>query len=586
MAMPLKKTALARAQPPAVVPRFSLYKGGDVADLLKFCNYLHKELYAIQEKWRPVFYDIADYVVPGMGYFPERKRSNEGDRKDMLVIDRAAKLALFVLAAGIHEGLTSQTRPWLRYGLVDPELSDWHPARMWLDETLRIDMAVLAQSNLYNCLHKSYLGDASFGTNVFYVGEDFDDVMFGRDFSCGTYAIGVDHRGVVDRIAFKLRKSVYNAAKEFGYENLSDKVKAQYDKGHYHGWVDIKCVVYPNDSHKPDSPLSIHLPVKCVYWEEGCTDQVLKVGGYHEFPYIASRWDVEGDDYYGRGPGWDMLGDAKQLQVQHEDKLTLSAKIGDPPLLADEDMAHRPINTAPGGVTYASAALGAKPGESSVRPLYEVKGAVDNLVALIEDVRASIRRTGYTDAFLMLSGGEHPQMTAEEVIERRSEKMTMIGPVINRQIYEKLDKFVSRVYSICDRAGLHPPPPKEIAGMPLKTEYISVLAQAQKLRGVAPLSQFSAFVGNVAAIWPEARYKAKPLELVDQYADLVQAPPSVVRSDEEAMAMIEAEQKKSQAMEQAAMMQAAAQGAETLSKANTGPGNLLSNIMGGMGGGD
>ena len=48
------------------------------------------------------------------------------------------------------------------------------------------------------------------------------------------------------------------------------------------------------------------------------------------------------------------------------------------------------------------------------------------------------------------------------------------------------------------RRGDVPPPPRELQGQPLKVEYISVMAQAQKLVGTASMERVAAYAGNLS----------------------------------------------------------------------------------------
>ena len=83
-------------------------------------------------------------------------------------------------------------------------------------------------------------------------------------------------------------------------------------------------------------------------------------------------------------------------------------------------------------------------------------------------------------------------MTAREVSERNAEKMLMLGPVLDRLRSELFQPLIERVYGIMDRAGKIAFPPPELAGQPIKVEFISILAQAQKQAGLSAIDQLRA----------------------------------------------------------------------------------------------
>ena len=86
----------------------------------------------------------------------------------------------------------------------------------------------------------------------------------------------------------------------------------------------------------------------------------------------------------------------------------------------------------------------------------------------------------------MLDQIDKGQMTAREVMERTQEKLQQLGPVVERLLSEFLNPIIERVYSVLDRAGVFPPVEDEelldqLNGQEVKIEYISPLAQAQKM---------------------------------------------------------------------------------------------------------
>jgi hypothetical protein len=111
-----------------------------------------------------------------------------------------------------------------------------------------------------------------------------------------------------------------------------------------------------------------------------------------------------------------------------------------------------------------------------------------------------------------------------------------------------------------------PEPPPEVEGQMLKVEYISLLAQAQKLVSVNSIQQLAGFVGYLAGAYPEALDRFNADQAIEEYAKLIGVPPNMVRSDEIVEALRRQRQQQQQA---AALMDNAAplsQGAKNLSE--------------------
>jgi hypothetical protein len=143
----------------------------------------------------------------------------------------------------------------------------------------------------------------------------------------------------------------------------------------------------------------------------------------------------------------------------------------------------------------------------------------------------AVREHFFNDLFLMIL--ERPGMTATEVVERHEEKMLLLGPVIERQEHELLNPLISRVFGILFRSGALPPPPAQIAGGQLKVEYISLLAQAQKMSGARALQSTVGFVGQLAGVLPHSLDRLDADEAIKAFAKMMGAPAKIIRADEQ-----------------------------------------------------
>ena len=81
----------------------------------------------------------------------------------------------------------------------------------------------------------------------------------------------------------------------------------------------------------------------------------------------------------------------------------------------------------------------------------------------------------------MLAQTDRRQITAREVAEKHEEKLLMLGPVLERLHTELLDPLIDRTFNILQQNGVLPVPPPELQNKDLNVEYVSVLAQAQRL---------------------------------------------------------------------------------------------------------
>jgi hypothetical protein len=274
------------------------------------------------------------------------------------------------------------------------------------------------------------------------------------------------------------------------------------------------------------------------------------------------------------------LGDVKQLQIMQKRKAQLLAKAVDPPLTGPAALRTQKTSLLPGDITY----LDVREGMQSLRPIHEVRlEGFQHLSADVGDVQYRVQRAFYEDLFLMLARsdatrGSQP-VTAREIDERHEEKLLALGPVLERTNDELLDPIVDRIYQIMDDAGLIPEPPEQLKGVELRVEYISILAQAQKLVGVVGQDRFLQSTVSLMEAFPEIRHKINIMQAVDNYGEMLGVDPNILRSTEDAQASAAAEAQQAQQAQQAQNAVAVTKAAQQASQTNMGGDTALQRLI-------
>ncbi len=541
-----------------------------------------KDLINDRQNWEPVWKDLQKYILPTRGLF-DAPPNQDVTLNHKVLVDGEPSVCAATLAAGMHSGLTSPAMPWFALGVSDPELNEFQPVRVWLDKVREVLMAIFAKSNVYDALYGNYEELGTFATGCMGVFQDFDNVIRAHTFTCGEYYFAVDEQGRVDTFGRMFYQTTGNLIKKFGKENVSNTTRQNYEANRLYVPVKVYHLIEPNDGRDPRRKDNQNMPCRSTYWEEGQEDgRVLRVSGFQRFPILGPRWGARTTvESYGRGsPGWRALGDSKGLQAEVKDKLKAIARTADPPMQAPSRFKNEVINALPGGVTY-----GADSEQQIVRPLYAVNLNLEHISRDIFEMQVKINRYFYTDLFKMLQQRTGPQMTAREIVERHEEKMMVLSPILERIETELLDPLIELAFMHAQEAGMLPEPPSELEGMDLKVEYVSVLAQAQKMVGTTSIVEFAGLVGNIAAVQPDIMDKVNFDEMIEEYGDRLGVPPKIIRSEEETAEIRKqraAQEQEAAAMEQAGQM---VQGAKVLSETDTQGPNALTALLGGPGGG-
>lgn len=564
-------------------PRDRQFAGTDLGKLREHLDNRLGSLRTERLSWWTHWRELADYLLPSRYlWLITPNKASRGSPINQRIIDSTGTKAARVCGAGMMTGATSPARPWFRLTLDDKNLADFPAVKMYLDEVTRRMQSVMAESNFYGAFATMREDNVVFGTAPVFIEEDHQDVIRCWNAACGEYYLANDERGDVGSYYREFVYTTLQMAQKFGAENCSPTVQSAIRTGGSSLAREVKVAhaVEPNSDYVPEAPGVAGKKFRGIYWEIGSSQEhILQIRGFDENPVIAPRWDVIGNNAYGRSPGMDALPDVKQLQVEQKRKGQAIDKMVNPPLVAHVSLKNEPASVLPGGVTYA-----ADPSGVGMKPIYEVKPDLDKMLLDIREVQERVRNTFYYDLFMMIAQLETVR-TATEIDARREEKLMQLGPVLERDQKEALAPAIQRIYSIMLRKGLLPTPPPELHGIELRIEYISVLAQMQQAVATAGMERLAGFVGNLAGAKPEALDKIDTDELIDQYADKLAVSPKIIVPTDQ---VLKIRKLRAAQVEQQQNLQnnlAAVQGAKTLSETDTGGGiNALQRLVNPYGG--
>lgn len=543
--------------------------------------------------------DISNHVLPRRARFT-LSDVNRGERRNLKIIDSTATLAARTLRAGLMGGVTSPARPWFRLSTPDPGMAEFGKVKLWLDTVSKRMSTVFLRSNLYQVLPIVYGDLGVFGTAAMFEEEEFSDnlVRF-TAFPIGSYMIANDDAGRVNIFFREFRMTARQIVTRFGkqdrdslkidWSNISTSVKSAWENNNKETWFDICHVLYPNDEYDPSRIESKYNKrfASCYYEKGSGEDKYLSESGYERFRVMAPRWEVTGEDCYGTEcPGMTTLGDVKQLQIGERRSAQAIEKMINPPMKGPSALLHKNRSILPGDFT----ADDSREGQPGFRPVHEVNIRIQELEAKQEQIRQRIKRGYYEDLFLMLASSDRRDITATEIMERKEEKLLALGSVLEQLNQDLLDPLIDNTFDIMlarsvDARGkfmdgaIIPQPPEELSGVTLKVEYISVMAQAQKLVGISGMERFMSFAVQVAQTDPTVFDKIDTAQVIDSYADITGIPANLIRPDEQVAEIQKQRQQAAAAQAQAEMENQQAQTAKNLSQAKTGEDNALTRML-------
>ena len=536
----------------------------------------YRQLAQQRKPWESVWEDIARFVVPKRVNF-EIDTNRQAERpKD--VYSSVGGQALDLMCNGLIGYLVSRTSPWMRTMVQDRRLMEYPEVRQYCQDCDEALYSEFDRSNFYDIMSEVFHDGGGPGTADVHVDEDItrSRINYTARHLKEVY-LADDRYGTVDTVIRRYQMTAKQIIEEFRAKDgdddnrLGEDFVDQNKDCLYKPYVVIHAV-YPRkerDLTKDDNRNKRYAVVYML--EKGSI--LLRESGLDEMCDVVWRWDKNADEVYGRSPAWTALADILRANRISRDLLRLGEYTVNPAVQYPARIENR-ISLMPGGKNpYRD------PNEI-IQPikLGEYPVGHDRETVIIQNIREAF----FVDFFLGLQQVTKT-MTVPEVLERQSEKATVLSSAVGRIDSELLDPLIDKTFRIAQEAGRMPDIPEVLLEQNaiIKYDYIGPLAQI--------LNRTFATGGVKRALESVLPYmQAFPdmLDLIngDELAKSLMVgygmPEKVIRRDEEV-----AQIRQARAMQQAALQKQ--QALESLGKAAPGlnqqaqEGSILSQIANG-----
>lgn len=509
-----------------------------------------------EAEWR----EIAQFAQPSRSRFLNSESGKNFRRINKAIYNSHGILAFRTLTGGMTSGLSSPSRPWFRLAPYESDAMGNQDVKEWMAEVEKRMYAFLAQTNFYGAVKSGYAELGMFGTEACVMVEHWREGAVCHPLTAGEYWIGLSDAAKPDTLYRRIAMTVVQTVQSFGRDKVSQLVRDQYDRADYEQIVNVMHAIEPNmDRNGGDMQASKGKPWMSFYWDEHDGDKVngcLRCSGMDEQPFWAPRWETVGGDAYGTSPGMDALPDLRELQLQTKRKTEATAFLVKPEKIVPPQVKL----TGQAGNIVSAASVDA---QGVIVPYHMPYQAIAAIVEDIKRCEMAVDQLSFADIFNAITNmqGIQPR-TVEEIASRNEEKMTQLGPVIERVNNEKLQVAIDRTFGIMHRAGMLPEAPEALQGKDIKVDFVSILSQMQRMVGIGQDERVVSFIGNLAAVHPEAADKLNTDAAIDEYAERAGSSPKIIRSDDEVAKIRDARQQSEQQQKMAAAMPAVKDGAD------------------------
>ena len=471
-------------------------------------------------------------------------------------------------AAVLETFLTPRTQQWHKLTPSNKDLAKLPRVKEFFEEATDtlFRMRNAPRSRFYSQVHEGWKSLLQAGNSNLHVTELPAGGIGYRYTPISCSWIDTDYDGIVDTMFYE-----YKLSSKASVGRWKDKApKIAQDAMASNPFIEHTYlhVVLPNDQFDPESNRPDMLAFSAY---EVCSDskQILDRSGYHEMPYMWSRYTVNPAEVYGRGPAMLVLPDIKTLQEIEKTFLRSGQKAADPPLLVADDgklgRGNRRVSLGAGKMTIGG--VDPASGRPLILPLNS--GArLDVTHEMQERRRKLIRSAFFLDIWEILVQ-DRVEMTATEFLGRMREKGQLLSPVVGRQQTELLGPMIIREVAIAQRQGkLKPLPPELIEAQgDYEIEYESDATRMQKAAEIEAFPRtFQAlepmFTANpsLLALWKQEDAVRKTYETLGGSSRLLQ-------SDSEYEEILQGQAQVEQEAAQMAQLPIAAKGMRDLAEA-------------------
>lgn len=536
----------------------------------------YKQLAQRRKPWETPWKEIARFVNPKRINFDLGDDRQAEKPKD--VYSSEAIEALDLMVNGLIGYLVSRTTPWLKLRTEDQTLMEYPEVRQYMQDVEEQLYAEFNRSNFYDIMPEVFHDAGSLGTACVHVDEDItrNRINYTARHLKEVY-LADDRYGVVDTVIRRYQMTARQIIQEFRKDGDDDDNKLpdsfiEDNKDNPYKTYTVIHAVYPRkerDRFKDDNKNKYFA---CVYILEE-ESIVLRESGLDEMCDVVWRWDKNTDEVYGRSPAWNALADIKRINCISKDLLQLGQYTVNPAVQYPGRIEYR-LNLMPGG---------RNPYRDPNETIMPIKLG-DYPVGNDREMRLTqaIRDAFFVDFFMGLQEVTKT-MTVPEVMERQSEKATVLSTAVGRINSELLDPLIDKTYSIATEAGRMPDTPDVLLENQggLRIDYIGPLAQIlqrnfatqgvrRSLNEVMPFVQ--AFPDMLDLI--DGDKMAKSMMIASGM------PENILRDDEEVAQIRQARAQQQAAMQQQQALMAMGKAAQGLNQQPV-EGSILSQIADG-----
>lgn len=489
-------------------------------------------------------------------------KKNKGAEINTL-LDATSLNAGDVLASGLANYLTPEASKWLFLEHANPALRDNKDVKRWCQDTTDEVLLTLSRSNFYNQMPIFYKCSGVYGTAGLFCEKDNDDGVRFYNIPINKLYLTEDARERPLEFYLKFEYTAEQALSRFG-DNCSEEIKECYANGRSEDKkFEFICYFGKRLERDPDKIDTANMPVRMV-WVDAKTRKKMSESGFNAMPCVAHRFYKQPQIVYGYSPAMKALPYVRLVNTVTDTILRSSMKTADPAYAVPDDAFLGVPNFNPRQLNYYQ--RGTLSPKDDIFPLGNA-GQLSVGLAELQYYQEQINKIMFVDTFQAFASITK-QMTVPEVMERVSEKMTLLGPAVGRYMNDVLQPLIEKVVFILYESNSLPRLPDVMREDPnFEVKFVGRLIQTQRQSELNNIVNALSIAGQIAQIKPESLDKINADKAIDDIFDISGVSAKILNSDAEVQQIRQA---RAQAMQQQQELNMVQQGVDIYKTAGEG----------------
>lgn len=513
-------------------------------DKAKFLIERYSKLKGIRTNYEIDLEAISEYVLQKPGNFFSQR--SPGRSRAHNIFNTTASLAHENLASTLHGGLTNSSSKWCNLQFVNKTKVS-QELKLYLENASNIILHTL-NTNTYgfpSANYEIFKTITSLGTSCLFVEDTVNKGIRFMTIHMSQIYIALDRWNKVDTVINAFKLTARQAMQEESWKEKLSPAIISAEKNDPDAMFEFLHCVMPKEDYNSKTDFAYD-----SYYVEVDGARLLQQKGYHEMPYIVSRFDINQCETYGTSPAHKVLADVRMVNTIDKEGLTMLQFMAQPPILmADDNIVKRDVKIRPGLPIYGG--IDSETGQDRLRP-FNIGGQINSMIISIQRAEERIKKAFFED---FLSQANGPAITATEAVQRRDERLRMLSPHIERLQQEYLNPVIDRVFGILLRQGALGPVPDELKGVDLRIgdhyiiEYSSPLSRLALLEEAQSILRFGGIVGPLAQVYPTV-FDTLNAERLGPYAADSSGVPESLKNTEKELSDLRASRQQQQQMQQ------------------------------------